>query len=762
MGDVPRSPGLRLIGHAAGWGWFWLVLGAVAVVLLITLYRAERRLVSARLGGLLLTLRLIVAVLFIAALFEPVLLLTRRDRVRGRIVLGIDASESMGLVDPGTVPRQRSAVARELLSHPAMMGLRARVDLDPRAFASGSWPTTLDGTGPSPPENQDLDTTDWTSVLEQALTDRETGPVQGVVLLTDGQFNGPRPEAVDAILSRLKERGAPVFPVLIGSSVPPRDLAVASVQAPRYVAKGQAANIVVTVKVDGIEAGSEVPVVLEMPGIETQRRTVLVENGPGRPVVSFRVLVPNVGHHQGRVRVGPVENDARPDNDVATYTVNVTDTRSRVLLLAGEAAWEFRYLRAALQRDPRVTLESVVFRQPTSPGTPGPAYPNTIPSTGHGPTWDLILICDLTSADLDGPAWEWLEHYVGEEGGTLALGAGPMGWPGLAAVPTIARLLPVSAVARVPDEAVAADPERPSLPPGIRLHPDPAALEGPWPMLQLADDAKLSTRAWSSLPRLPWALQGAPKPTATVLATTGTPGAAILAAMPYGAGKVLWVGTDATWRWRYRLGDAAHHRFWGQVVSWSAQGTLAGGNRLVQFGPVAPHAQAGAPIAVRARFREDVPPGTTVVARAIPLQGGGPPVLVPLRARRDQPSTFEAEAPGLHAGTYVMRLDAPELSTAIAGAGPMRDAPLEVSRRTTSERVELAARRDTLEHLAQATGGRVFTPGDISQLPSALPITPITRDHVEFARLADRPESFALLVVVLALEWALRKRAGLL
>ena len=94
----------------------------------------------------------------------------------------------------------------------------------------------------------------------------------------------------------------------------------------------------------------------------------------------------------------------------------------------------------------------------------------------------------------------------------------------------------------------AADPARPSLPPGCRLEPTPAAADGAmaWPMFQLEDP-----QVWKSLPRIPWALAGRPKPGAAVLATAAGAGAdgegppqAVMAAQPYGLGKVFWVGTD--------------------------------------------------------------------------------------------------------------------------------------------------------------------------------------------------------------------------
>ena len=140
-------------------------------------------------------------------------------------------------------------------------------------------------------------------------------------------------------------------------------------------------------------------------------------------------------------------------------------------------------------------------------------------------------------------------------------------------------------------------------------------------MLRLAEDVAASQKRWASLPRQPWVLGGRVKATATALAVArvvqvgeeAVPLAAepaleddtvALAAMPYGLGKVLWIGADGTWRWRFGVGDAIHHRFWGQVVQWGVKGKLMAGNRLVQFGADPPRVTEGEPARIRARFTE--------------------------------------------------------------------------------------------------------------------------------------------------------------
>jgi hypothetical protein len=358
----------------------------------------------------------------------------------------------------------------------------------------------------------------------------------------------------------------------------------------------------------------------------------------------------------------------------------------------------------------------------------------------------------------------------------LILAAGPRSFGALAGQETFRKLLPVLAPRPVPFDPSAVDPAHPSLPAGVAIVPHATTAAESWPMLQFAADPGRSRGIWADLPRLPWVLAGKAKPAATPLASVA-PGAVrddeavAIAAMPYGLGKVLWVGTDGTWRWRHRVGDAYHHRFWGQAVRWAASGKLAAGNRLVRFGPSRPKVADGDGVAIRARFAEDAPgvgPELLVAAKVFKAgpkgapAAGEPVAVVPLRPRADQPRAFEGTAPGLPIGSYVVRLDVPQLAEAWkAEAVGVPEAPLEVAARDTPERVELAATRDPLDRLASATGGRVFADDEADELPKMLRGRTLEKVRTEETALWDRPAALALFFAVLTIEWVLRKRAGL-
>jgi hypothetical protein len=308
-------------------------------------------------------------------------------------------------------------------------------------------------------------------------------------------------------------------------------------------------------------------------------------------------------------------------------------------------------------------------------------------------------------------------------------------------------------------------------------------------MLQLATEADESRRIWSGLPRLPWVLAGKAKPGATVLAAARADGngdadtggqanqetdAAVIAAQPYGLGKVLWVGTCDTWRWRQRVGDAYHHRFWGQVVRWATASPLPAGNALVRFGAVRPRVVEGEVARLQARLSAAAPvvgPDLLVAARifkADPKTGrasGEAVALVPLRAAVGHPRTFEGSAPSLPPGPYAVRLDVPQLAEALdLDDQPGRTVPeaaFHVDPRDTSERVELAATRDPLDRLAGATGGRVLADFDADQLPPLLHARTRSVTRTVETPLWDQPASLLLFFAILTIEWIVRKRVGL-
>ena len=379
----------RLLLAGSRLGGFWIAAGVLALVLLLVLYREERRLVSRRVGLGLLSLRLGAAAVLVLALFEPIAAETFRTVLKGRVIVAVDVSESMATPDPGrsaderarlantlqlspgaaldTLPRRE--VARRLLdARDAPIARIAREHaVDAFAFARATTPTTLasladrpEATGPARRSRRADDRLAARAGRGAQGTRRRPGARRGAA----DRRPAERPDRPAADRRSPKSSlGIPVYPVLIGTTQPPRDAAIAAVKAPESVYKGDVASLDVTLKLDGY-AGREVAVTLDRPGASPMRQVVAAPADGSRPVVTFRVPMDEVGTVPLSVAIDPLEGDIRPDNDRRIVSVQVADDKARVLLVDGEARWEFRYLRNALARDPRVAVEAVVFHQP--------------------------------------------------------------------------------------------------------------------------------------------------------------------------------------------------------------------------------------------------------------------------------------------------------------------------------------------------------------------------------------------------------------
>jgi hypothetical protein len=295
--------------------------------------------------------------------------------------------------------------------------------------------------------------------------------------------------------------------------------------------------------------------------------------------------------------------------------------------------------------------------------------------------------------------------------------------------------------------------------------------------------AEESERRWVALPRHYWGVVGRAKPAATVLATAtpeadaapADPGAwakdhALIARQSYGFGRVLFVGLDSTWRWRFKAGDTYHHRFWGQVVRWAASDTpLLTGNEFVRFGPRKPVMEQGGEVEVGVRFSElakKLPPGAQAAVRIVRLRDGQPDEpagQMPLQRLEARPREMAAKLRDLPPGRYAAELVIPEMAGQLHapdGKGPLR-APFTVSPRPSTELTDLATNLPLLEEIAAKTGGRVFTAENANELAELLAQRTAVREYRTETKLWQAWPTLVAFLALVTLEWLARKWAGL-
>jgi hypothetical protein len=857
--------------------------------LLVTLYRYELRLVKPLTAASLLGLRLAALLLILGLVcLQPIYARDRVHELPGRVLVAVDRSDSMNVVDPQRPPADKLRLARALglangvqeewlarwvsdherQREPRWLGpdeasgdparrrelegerrklhdeVLAAVDRLTRAetarlvlgdgvkllsavagrhqvdlvgfhrdlwegkpgqpdelFHQGGAPKPGPGQPGREPGGQAF--TDLRAPLERALerSGAGQGKVLGVVLLTDGQHNSGKPPGEKA--RELGRRKIPVFPVALGSVRPPPDAAIVSVRGPNHTMfKDVEAEIAVRVKIAGLPAGDYQVSLLRQgqegaAGAEAPRQDrVLGEHtvrhdGKDRVYTeTFPVKMDKAGTQTLVAVVKPLEPGVKEtwlDNNRLATTVGVADDRAKVLLVDGEARWEYHYLAEALKRDRLIDLKTVVFEQPrlNERLTPADLEDMGLPAQQWPAAADALSAYQcVILGDVDPENWplaerQRLERYVADGGGTLIVLAGrrsmPLGYPEMtpAGEPDpLRRLLPIETPQVLAPEE------------GVSLSLSRAGAETAFMKLTEEEDGD-NEALWAGHPRpWPWAVAGRVKPAATALAGWLDPADerlnlterekrhGVVVRHNYGFGRVLFVGLDSTWRWRFKVGDAYHHKFWGAVLRWAASDKpLMAGNAFVRFGTPQPVYRRGEAVEVIARLNDalgPVKPDLLAGARVVrlpdrPGEEEKQAALAPLARRPAQPRVLDAKKlRDLPAGRYAVELAIPDLADRLKDkAGKPLRSLFTVLPPESTEAVELETNRPLLDDLAVRSGGKVFTPEDASELAKLLNRQSVPQVEHHEQRLWQWWGMLAAVVGLLSLEWAGRKWAGL-
>ncbi|APZ93742.1 VWA domain-containing protein [Fuerstiella marisgermanici] len=834
-----------ILSGTQSFAWTLAVFAAIvlAVALFAVLRKYEARLVSPAVGRTLLCLRILVLFLLLITLLQPVLTKTWDEDRRARLVIGFDVSESMETADRHAAPAEmlRWAQALGMLGNDATAGL---LDEWISAYDSGQQPDWGNGDAdlgnirhrhvegvfselgamsrtefvrrlllskPNdllPKLKEQLETdlqvfgtdqqrvageqlqelldsdrkelrpggTDAIGLLANSIAQQDGRQVQGIVLFTDGRQTVTADTATEA--ARLKSMGVPVYCVPIGSALSPRDLSIASVQVPQSVFLNDNAQVQATIAASGF-AGDDVTVSLLKDGDAVDQKTVTVAADSFD--VEFAIPTEQAGNHEYTIATDIRRGEIREDNNSRDFTMAVVDSKAKVLLVEGDARWEFRYLMSALERDKRIELSTILFRQPFLQLLNRPFLDNQLPEAVELKQklsdTDMLIVGDVNPTDLPETFWQAVEQAVADESLTLMVLPGRRFMPHSYQSATLQRLLPVSDAKQQLAERIRRTlPDE--LPTEFRLQPTAQASD--LTLFDFSDpNSNENQTTLATLPGHPWAYVGIPKPVASVWAAVDIEGMnldardmATVVHQYYGFGQVVWSGIDSTWRWRRRAGDRWHHQFWGQVVRWAARNKSAAGNDQVRMtlSDVIIDESEGVDISVRwnpnvaaqlqdalievtVESLDDAPASPNAEASASQR-----PRTLQLSPMPSTPERYHGRLAELEAGSYRVKL---KVSNARFKLDESIESELVVQRRLSTELANISCNRDFLQQLATATGGRMLEPWQLQELPDLLRPDDMPANVVQEKTLWDHWSILLLFFALLMTEWVIRKLNGL-
>jgi len=604
---------------------------------------------------------------------------------------------------------------------------------------------------------------------------------RAVLLLTDGQHNsGQSPQAV---AQRLGDSSVPLFAIGLGSQVEPRDVAVLGINVPPIVASSGRASGEVTIKdlagTDASGQGQRVRVRIMMGDQTVWQQSLTSENRPIRRVpfdfaiqpLAEKVQTQDSGGIQRTrltlpltVAIDPIDGQYDASNNRLDFRIAANLRKRRLLIVDSRSRWETRYIRNLFDRDPTWQVDSVFAWPRVSGGqirrhlTEGtfPADAQTMAS------YDAVIWGDCGPEAFTEEELKRLRDFANQGGAVVFIDGDRDGLRRLARSPA-AALLPV----RIGDDPLVMGIRslRPTVvgsgQSALRLASANSAQAVQSPAVSDNDSTTADQATWAQLPP-PTTVRNAdvlPGSEVWLEADTGnsTPAVPVLVTRLFGGGQVVYMATDQTWRWRYRVADRYHTRFWNQLLEAIMQPPYEVRDQYIAIATGSPQYTAGQSATIRARLRDASgrPVGDAIV-EAVLKDSAGDAQTVLLRSVDSDRGVYEAQSPPLVAGQY-------DVSIRSAGYGSSQAVrtSLLVVPPPDREAVRLALDDNLLRSMTTLSGGLYADESNADAVWRA--IKPLSDGTIETRRFA-LTQSYLWFIAVLGLlttEWWLRKKAGL-
>jgi hypothetical protein len=450
--------------------------------------------------------------------------------------------------------------------------------------------------------------------------------------------------------------------------------------------------------------------------------------------------------------IPPTGGERFTENNRIEAPLSVRKEKLRVLVIESFPRWEYRYLRNALERDPGVEVSCLLFHPDLGKNGVGRGYLDAFPKEEALTGYDVVFLGDVGTGkgQLTIEQCAALQKLVRDQATGVVFMPGLRGHEASLHETALADLMPVVWDDTQPRGWGTSAPGR-----FVLTETGMRSL-----LTKLEENDEASARIWQTLPGFQWyapALRA--KAGTEILATHATETnrfgrVPLIVTKTYGAGKVLFMGTDGAWRWRKGVEDKYHYRFWGQVVRWMAyQRNMSAGEKMRLFySPDRP--AAGAVLTLNANV-------TSLAGE--PLREGA--VIAQITAPSGKTSSLRLTAAGEDAWGLFTGVFAPaepgeyNVHLTCAEAGSALDATISVQG-TSREKRGQPVQVDVLREIAQLTRGRMIEDASPASVVAAVTTLPQPALQERRVQLWAHPLWAGSVILLLGVFWAGRKAAG--
>ncbi|TWU03794.1 VWA domain-containing protein [Neorhodopirellula pilleata] len=689
-------------------------------------------------------------------------------------------------------------------------------DSDSNELVPGSEPdsrSSYDSSVADSLEHADGTDTDLSSPLQTALdrtlrdistlaendhsNDSDQAPERILVLMSDGRDSVQRVDAADTS-RKLAQSGWQVHAVGMGSLDEPPDVGVVDVDAPQRVADdgrlaGQiylkhfgvrdrsvrvqirSGDTVVWSQEIAIDTDGKTPVAFDFPVDQLMNRISGQDlRGVDRDSVVLPLtaeVVTSTGDSDGTATMV-----GKPGNDSIDFRVAAASRDRELLILDGSSRWEIRYLRNLFTRDPAWRVDTILFGEGTDQEKVKRGEdPGQLPGSSRAwSRYDAVVLGEI-------PANQWtredalrLSEFVSRGGGLIVIDGRYdrirtlLDSPDPEQPNLMAELIPV----RFDSDDLATNPPNNPVSTIQRIEPTDAGAQHP--VMLLDSEAKPITKAWQSLPAPQSIAASEPQLDAEVWAEAvdqEDQRQPWLVTRLFGAGRVFYLASDETWRWRYKVESRLHRRFWTQLMTAAMQPPYAVRDEFVAIGTDKVDYDIGQSATIRVRLLQDNQGGINASSNAeagsildattvdaLLLENEQVVGTIAMRLEDPQRRTYVGQTLPLPAGKYDVRIRASGYDASALKAS----SPIWVQAPRSGELDRTSVDEPSLSRIAQAGGGRYVHESSVEELFDQ--IAPLSRGRIleSDTALWQTWWVFLSIVCLLALEWWARKKVGLM
>ncbi|MEL7834600.1 vWA domain-containing protein [Fodinibius sp. Rm-B-1B1-1] len=223
------------------------------------------------------------------------------------------------------------------------------VNLNPLSFGNRVNPTSFDSL------TFNDDQTDLSAAVE-AIQGQEND-INAAILVSDGIYTMGRNPIYET-----SDLEIPVFTIGVGDTTIQEDVLVSSISTNSSGYLNTTQSVTVTINSQGFQ-GASIPVELRKGDEILSTKTVVPEIENSSSEINFELLLNQEGLQQYEIHIPTLEGEWTAENNTQRFSIDVQDTKQRILSLALEVHPDVRFVRSLLLSDENTSLTNRTWLQ---------------------------------------------------------------------------------------------------------------------------------------------------------------------------------------------------------------------------------------------------------------------------------------------------------------------------------------------------------------------------------------------------------------